>query len=479
MVLAEPDRTWLHGRVTLAVGAAIVVVMLVIYGLSNPHRYNFYNHFVWQASAWLEGQSGIRYPVTEADGMARTNDYFQDVLEIRDASGNTTGRAIIPFPPLPAVVLLPFVAVFGLVTDQQAIATVIGALDVGLAFWVLGRLPLRPWVRLTSVVFFGLGTVFWYAAMEGTTWYFAHVVAAGLTFGAIALALDADPRAVRWSTVDDWEPDVEGRDAFLSGPALIGDLVRHGLDARQFAAGLLLGLAATARLTSALGLPFLVLVGGGGTWLRRGLSAALGMAIPLVIMVVYTDVTTGHLFNPAYEAIWFTEIRFYPTLPQYSYLQYHLDWGIEDPRYLLQNAMIMLVNPPLVAPPCVDSATARGVFDAACAWLEPRADGMGLLWTSPAWLLITPTLRAWGKSRLVTGALLATLAIALANLMHFSQGWVQFGYRFSIDFAPFLLVVFALGVERLGRPRWWAIGLIAISIAVTWWGVVWGTTLGW
>ena len=39
--------------------------------------------------------------------------------------------------------------------------------------------------------------------------------------------------------------------------------------------------------------------------------------------------------------------------------------------------------------------------------------------------------------RFVVGAALATGAIAFVNLMHFSQGWVQFGYRFSNDFAPF------------------------------------------
>ena len=32
--------------------------------------------------------------------------------------------------------------------------------------------------------------------------------------------------------------------------------------------------------------------------------------------------------------------------------------------------------------------------------------------------------------------------------MHFSQGWVQFGYRFSNDFAPFAVILVALAVER-------------------------------
>jgi hypothetical protein len=70
--------------------------------------------------------------------------------------------------------------------------------------------------------------------------------------------------------------------------------------------------------------------------------------------------------------------------------------------------------------------------------------------------------------------------------MHFSQGWVQFGYRFSNDAVPFALPLVALGfaglVDRPGRARWampLAIGLIVASIAVNAWGVAWGVILGW
>ncbi|MCU0483982.1 MAG: hypothetical protein MUC54_06915, partial [Chloroflexi bacterium] len=71
------------------------------------------------------------------------------------------------------------------------------------------------------------------------------------------------------------------------------------------------------------------------------------------------------------------------------------------------------------------------------------------------------------------------------NLAHFSQGWVQFGYRFSLDFAPFLLVLVALGCERLLRPGRWrgwavvAVAAVAVSVAVQGWGISWARTLGW
>jgi hypothetical protein len=71
--------------------------------------------------------------------------------------------------------------------------------------------------------------------------------------------------------------------------------------------------------------------------------------------------------------------------------------------------------------------------------------------------------------------------------MHFSQGWVQFGYRFSLDFAPFLLVAVALGTERFLGPREErhagrlavVIVLVAASVAIQAWGIAWARTLGW
>ena len=63
--------------------------------------------------------------------------------------------------------------------------------------------------------------------------------------------------------------------------------------------------------------------------------------------------------------------------------------------------------------------------------------------------------------------------------MHFSQGWVQFGYRFSNDYAPFALLLVALGIEAGGRLRRIGYGLIALSIAIVAWGVTWGHLLGW
>jgi hypothetical protein len=483
----QPPSTF----VAIGVGLALVAIALVVYSLSHPFRY--YDHFEWQALAFLEGQAAIRFPV-EGAGGSPGNAFFQDVLPVATTDG--VARGLIPFPPLPAVLLVPFVALWGHATDGQLIYAILGAIDVGLAWWLLGRLPVRTWVRVAVTVFFAFGTVFWYAAQIGTTWYQAHVLAVGLALAAIGVAIGHDRDAAR----DEDELDEErGRD---EGGRAAGSAGRRFNprsllpDPHQLLAGFLFGLACTSRLTVVFAAPFFVLVGSGGSWQRRGFSAGLGAAIPIGLLVAYNLVTTGHILHPGYDYLYRLEAGFYTPL------NYNLAWAIEDPRYLPQNFGIMFLSTPVLAPTVVPSAlgtggplctapdAVRGLFNQDCPLVLPRDTGMSILLTSPAYLLALPAIRwGYGHSRLVTGAALAVLVIGFVNLMHFSQGWVQFGYRFSNDFVPWGLLLVAIGLERLarrgsaarGRALWAipAVALIAASVAINLWGVVWADMLGW
>jgi hypothetical protein len=491
--------------VSVAVGCALVAIALVVYNLSHPFR--FYDHFEWQALAFLEGKAAIRYPVGPS-GTSLGNSFFQDVLPVVTTDG--VARGLVPFPPLPAVVLMPFVALWGLATNGQLVFAIIGGIDVGIAWWMLGRLPIRTWVRVAATVFFAFGTVFWYAAQIGTTWYQAHVLAVGLALASIAVALGADREAALRE--DDLFEEVDDPGLDRSG-AWRAALAALRPDRRQFLAGILFGLACTSRLTVVFAAPFFLLVGGGGSWFRRGWSAALGAGIPLGLLVVYNLVSTGQAFHPGYQHLYELEATFYPAL------NYNLDWLIEDPRYLPQNLGIMLLNTPVWMPTevpsavgmgdalCTAASDVRGLFNPNCPLVLPRDTGMSILLTSPAYLLAIPALRwGYGLSRLVTGAALAVLIVAVVNLMHFSQGWVQFGYRFSNDFVPWALLLVAIGLERIAAYRSSrrddadssskgglrarlpgiaglgvavAVALIVVSVAVNLWGTIWGDALGW
>ncbi|MGZ6327361.1 MAG: hypothetical protein ACXWN2_01500 [Candidatus Limnocylindrales bacterium] len=441
------------------IGLAVFFVALLIYVASNPARQNIYNHFVWQADAFLHGRFAIAWPV---DSGAIQNGYFQDVFPL----AGQPGYALLPFPPLPALILLPFVALGGLATDAALVAAGLGAVNVALAWRVTSRLTDDRLVALLATAFFGFGTVAWYAAMLGSTWFLAHVVASTFLLLAIAAALEGERRTA----------PADGRDPTRPGGAL-----SRLVDLRQVIVAMVFGTAALARLTTIFGLPFFLLVGSGGTLRRRALSAALGAAVPLALLGLYNLVSSGHLFQPGYDYLYQTEYVPQPggLLPQLfpglSGITYHPGaWNAEDLRYLPQNLVIMLAWLPAVRPEC----GLGGLFSTTCPLVKPDALGMSLLLASPGYLLAIPALLRGWRERIVAGAALAVVAIALADLVHFSQGWVQFGYRFSNDFAPFLLVLVTLGLARVGL-RWWSVGLIVLSIAINAWGVFWGVALHW
>src|SRR5262245_3147291 len=236
---APPEA--LDWRMAVAAGIALAVAALAIYLVTYVDR--VYDHFVWQAAAFLEGQAAIRYPVPGANGLPG-NAFFQDVLPVATSDG--VSRALLPFPPLPAVLLVPFVAIWGIATDDQRLFTVLAAVDVAIAWWAIGRLPVGPVVRAATTIFFAFGTVFWFTAQVATTWYQAHIVAVGLTFLAIGLAVGADRAAA------DGPLDGEASAAHdtAGGGATVGPSPRRlpRVEPRQFAAGLLFGLACTARV---------------------------------------------------------------------------------------------------------------------------------------------------------------------------------------------------------------------------------------
>jgi hypothetical protein len=500
---SQGDPHWLDLLPSALIGAALVAAALAAYWLPGSVRY--YNHFVWQALAFLDGRAAITWPVPG-------NDFFQDVFPLRDANGNLTGFGLLPFPPLPAILLVPVVAVFGLATDERAVSVVVGAIDVGLCWWALGRLPVTRLVRLAVTIFFGFGTVFWYAAGLGTTWFFAHVVALLPLLAALGLALGGD-RAFAADAAPDADAGTGPEEDASAGPeagaagevepslgAAIVDALREAvaevttglraplglIDRRQFAAGLLFGLACTARLTIVFGAPFFMLVGSGGSLARRSISAGLGAIIPVGLLLAYNLATTGQLLHPGYDYLYQLEAT------GYAALGYHPAWSIEDIRYLPQNLGVMFLSTPAILPAnapdafggvgralCTAEGAVRGLFDPECPIAMPRAIGMSLILTSPAYLFVLPALARVRRSRLVAGATLAVAAIAIVNLMHFSQGWVQFGYRFSSDFVVFALPLVAIGMARRGGVRLLAGWLVGASVAINFWGVTWGNLQGW
>ena len=184
-----------------------------------------------------------------------------------------SARGLLPFPPLPAVFLLPFVAVWGLATDDQRLFTLLAAIDVAICWWMLGRLDIRLAIRAATTAFFAFGTVFWYSAQLATTWYQAHIVAVGLTMLACGLAHRGGPgrptRSMRTMPA-----------AEATGPRLAGPVpVRASIDASCWpgscsASPRRPGSRSSSRPRSCCS------SGPAGSAWRRGWSAAIGAADP-------------------------------------------------------------------------------------------------------------------------------------------------------------------------------------------------------
>jgi hypothetical protein len=207
-------------------------------------------------------------------------------------------------------------------------------------------------VRLATTLFVAFGTVFWYAAQLGTTWFFAHVVAVSAALLAVGVALGGDPGAD--DEVDGMPTPRDLRDTIAAALRAPGRLI----DGRQLLAGLLFGLACTARLTVVFGAPFFLLVGSGGSWARRAVSAGLGAAIPIGLLLAYNVATTGSLLHPGYEYQYRLEANGYPTLG------YNPAWSSRI-AYLPQNLGIAPAGGPARTCPNAEDAASVHAPDAA------------------------------------------------------------------------------------------------------------------
>ena len=113
-------------------------------------------------------------------------------------------------------------------------------------------------------------------------------------------------------------------------------------------------------------------------------------------------------------------------------------------------------------------------------YIQITRHGLGLLACTPAlfalagWLRTHPTApvedaHACERHGLVRNLLISTCAVAIPALLYQNDGWQQFAYRFSLDYWPALVGVFALRVGHLSRR---IKVLILIGIAIHLFGAI-------
>ncbi len=387
-----PSRRAAVARVTAATLVMLVAASLYGAGASKGSNGNLY---VYQADAFLHGRLDIQ-PCSSAD------DSLSDIVRVH-------GRCYVPFPPVPAIILLPVVAVLG---ASRTNVVVVSILLTGLNLVVLRRifriLDVRPSVAGWITCGFFLGTAYWLCVQaSGSVWFFAEVVAVTAMLLAIHEALG------------------KGRGAL---------------------AGLFLAAACLSRQMTIYSSVFL------GMLLldkRRGSTAVrqlLSFVAPLALCV------------SAY--LWFNWVRFgdpfatgYSSILLKGFLKDRVDrYGLFHVAYVPFNFFYMFVQGVHLEfkPPTYLSVSGVDPFGTSLTFASPFV--FAALWAK------------WSK-QLLWSAWASILLAITHSMFYYNNGWVQQNaQRFSLDWLPIVIILVARGAERIS-PRLWK-GAVAYSIGL-------------
>jgi hypothetical protein len=215
---------------------------------------------------------------------------------------------------------------------------------------------------------------------------------------------------------------------------------------RPWVLGLLVGLAALARPTLLLmAVPLgLVLLAEARDRVRAAAEFALPIAGAVLVTAAWDYVRFGSVLETGYGIAWIT-----PPL-----------------EALRSQGLFSIVHLPTNLALFVGGGF--GIRD-AFPWLVPSSEGQSILLTTPA-LLVAVNAGFRGRlNRMLWGA--AMLTAIPVFLYYGGGGGATYGYRYAMDFIPFLFALVAIALkERFGNVEKTLIGL---SVAFVCYGYVW------
>lgn len=384
--------------VSLAV-AATVGYLVAGFGLGTD--YDYYGRL---AEAFLHG----RWWLTEAPS------WLNELVPCGD------GRFCVVYPPLPAILAIPFAVFLPTAAAQVIVSRLAGGVSAGILYLALRALGVSRAVAVVGCVLSAFGTTLFFTSVDGRAWYDAQAIAMPFVSAALLFAARGDP-------------------AWLVGGAI--------------------GLAALARLPEAAAAPALALL---LAW-RTGRSVArtlggvaLGGLPFAAIYVAYNVLRWGTPLDAGYERLIQGDVYFSHGLFSLLYLPRHLYAIFLEPPQYVDNTPFFLIF---------------------------GQQGMSLFITTPAFVWLFGGLRHVRRSATVGAVALAALLALVPDITHGTVGFAQFGYRFSIDAQPFL-VALALAGDALGpngwrsRPSWLFILAVVASLAMNLYGTIAITRFG-
>ncbi len=364
--------------------------------------------------------------------------FYQDVVPIGQSR-------YLPFPPGPALLLLPFVAIWGTDFSQVYFSMVLGAINVVLFWYLLGLLNVSTTTKVLLLPFFAFGTALFYAATTGTVWFFGHVAAVFFLLLALIFLLRRAspfvPAILLGFAFMSREPTV------LSAPVFLYLIYRQRYDTISKEA--LLNRETIYRLGSFCAglLPFAVF------WFWYNVARFDGL-----FETGYDTVRNGYANGGIPYAFYIKE---FPNAPRFNLI---------DVRSIPVHLYTIFLMPP--------EYHAESPIWKVWFLFRPSPYGMSVLLTSPAFVYAFAVRR---KDFMKPALWVAIGFVSVPLLLHYSQGWVQFGYRFLLDFTPFLLILTAWGFDDNQSPgaRRMQVLLVAASILAGFWGRYWANQLGW
>jgi len=376
-----------------------------------------------------------RFPWEGGEGERRHIFYGDDNRELKIVVPNDlartcgeTGRGLcdervyyISFPPFPALAMLPVVAVFGYDTNDVLITVLVGGLNAVLLFWFLQLLVLRGHSKRTTrdnvllTIAFALGTVTFFSSVRGEVWFTALVFGVALNIGFMLAALD------------------------LRHPIVAGLLLGCGFATRTPV--LFCGAFFAWQLFFKDNRWDLALMK--SRWreiLVTGTKFALPLGAVLIALAWYNHARFGDSgeFGHAYlQGSAYDRVR---------------DHGMFSFTYLNRNLLSALLSMPR--------------FTTDSPFVMVSNHGLGLIFTTPLFLYLL-----WPREQTALRWALwaAVAAAAIPGLFYQNTGWIQFGFRFAMDYMPYLFGLLAIGGRPLGRT---ATALIVFGIIVNLFGAI-------
>jgi hypothetical protein len=319
-----------------------------------------------------------------ADAFLHGQLYLSNPTATRDLT-QFNGNWYVPFPPLPALLLLPWVAVSGVSQVNTVLfVAMMGAFNVALAFLLLQALTRRGWTQLFTTdnvwltILFGAGSVQWYMATQATVWFISQICTVTFMLAAAWFA-------------------VARRSALLAGTALALAMLAHPKVALfyPFLAGIRLELIKAEHLPQQL-----------RPWLGWCALTALPMIVSVVLLLGY-----NYARFQSFTDFGYTRANVAPQVAGDLMV-----YGQFNVHYIPHNLWAMLLSGP--------------TWNAREQSISPNPDGMSLLLVTPALIYLV---RARKRSPLAIGAWAAVVLMVIILLLQHRLGaiWlsVQSGFH--------------------------------------------------